>query len=465
MLDIVFQNGKVFLDGGFKEGICVGVKNGKIVSLTSELPESSIQKVIDLKGNYLIPGTIDTHMHVRDPGHIERGNFYTETMAAASGGITTILEHPISTPPQHNVEILENRIARANAQCVTDFAFYGAAGAEFLEDITNLAEDGRIVAFKTFLHEAPEGREEEFKGLTMADDAQLLKGMKELAKTGLIATFHAENNDIIQDLIKTYRKEGKVAPIYHCLSRPTVAEVTSIERVLCFAKETGTRVEIAHVSSPEGMELLKQAKKEGMDVYVETCPHYLFLNEEDVKKFGPYAKCNPPLRSKEQSEKLWDYINDGTVDYIGSDHSPFLKSEKEKGLKDIFAAVAGFPGADLRLPLMLDAAYQGKVDLEHVIELLAVNPAKDFNLYPKKGVIQVGSDADLVIFTLEESMVVDKEKNYSHAKDIAIPYDGRRLHCRILDTYVRGRQIMRNGIVDEKAKGYGELVTPIKKNK
>lgn len=460
MLDLILKNAKVYLEDRFVEGVSVGVQAGRITAIAAPecMPEGA--RTLDLTGEYLIPGTIDTHMHVRDPGHTERGTFYTETMAAAAGGVTTILEQPISVPPQHNVEILERRIARAEAQCVVDFAFYGAAGGEYLEDIAQLAADGRIVAYKTFLHAPPEGREQEFQGLTMADDAQLYAGMRELAKTGLFCAFHAENNDMISANIKRLRAEGRVSPEYHCVSRPTVAEVTSVERILNFVRETGARVEIAHVSCPEVMELLRQAKKDGLPVYVETCPHYLFLTEEDMVKFGPYAKCNPPVRSRAQAEKLWDYVNDGTVDYMGSDHSPFLVEEKTRGLKDIFAAAAGFPGADLRLPLMLDAVAEGRTTLEKVVELLSVNPARCFGLYPTKGTIQVGADADFTLFRMDRHTVVDKARNYSHARDIAIPYDGRELKCAVTGTIVRGRVVMRDGVVDETAKAYGHLVVP-----
>lgn len=460
MLDLILKNAKVYLEDRFVEGVSVGVQAGRIAAIAAPECMQEGARTLDLTGEYLIPGTIDTHMHVRDPGHTERGTFYTETMAAAAGGVTTILEQPISVPPQHNVEILERRIARAEAQCVVDFAFYGAAGGEYLEDITQLAADGRIVAYKTFLHAPPEGREQEFQGLTMADDAQLYAGMRELAKTGLFCAFHAENNDMIAANIKRLRAEGRVSPEYHCVSRPTVAEVTSVERILNFVRETGARVEIAHVSCPEVMELLRQAKKDGLPVYVETCPHYLFLTEEDMVKFGPYAKCNPPVRSRAQAEKLWDYVNDGTVDYMGSDHSPFLVEEKTRGLKDIFAAAAGFPGADLRLPLMLDAVAEGRTTLEKVVELLSVNPARCFGLYPTKGTIQVGADADFTLFRMDRHTVVDKARNYSHARDIAIPYDGRELKCAVTGTIVRGRAVMRDGVVDETAKAYGHLVIP-----
>ncbi|MDO4269079.1 MAG: amidohydrolase family protein, partial [Eubacteriales bacterium] len=314
MFDLWIENGKVFLEGAFTAA-SVGVKDGKIAVIAAPDVKEEARETLDLGGQYLIPGAIDTHMHVRDPGHTERGNFYTETLAAAAGGVTTIMEHPISVPPQYNVEILENRIERAEAQCVVDFCFYGAAGGEHPEEITRLADDGRIVAYKTFLHKAPNGREQEFKGLTMADDGELMVGMQELAKTGLICAFHAEDNDLIQYYIDKFQAEGRVSYQYHALSRPVIAEVQSVERVLRFARETGARIEIAHVSTPQAMELLKKAKREGLDVYAETCPHYLFLNEADLEKYGPFAKCNPPVRTKELSDRLWDYVNDGTVDY------------------------------------------------------------------------------------------------------------------------------------------------------
>ncbi len=459
MLDLVLKNGKVFIEDRFIN-VNVGISNGRIAAIATEENTPDAGEFMDLGGQYVIPGTIDTHMHVRDPGHTERGNFYTETLAAAAGGVTTIMEHPISVPPQYNVEILENRIRRAKEQCIIDFCFYGAAGAEFPEEIVRLAKDGRIVAYKSFLHTAPEGREQEFRGLTMADDAQLLAGMAELAKTGLIAAFHAENNDMIQYNIRQFREQGKTTAEYHAKSRPPVSEITSVERVLCFAKETNARVEIAHVSTPQAMELIKKAKQSGMDVYAETCPHYLFLNEEDIVKYGPFAKCNPPLRSKELSDALWSYVNDGTVDYIGSDHSPFLLSEKKSGLDDIFKAAAGFPGVDLRLPLMLDAVAEGRIRLEKAVELLSVNPARCFGIYPQKGTICVGADADFAVFNLDHTTIVDRNKNYSHARDIAILYDRKELKAQVTYTIVRGRVLMKDGIVDESAKAYGKLVTP-----
>jgi dihydropyrimidinase/allantoinase len=458
MLDLILKNGNVYVEGSFKETV-VGVKDGKIVVISDEawMPEAG--KVIDLKGQYVIPGTIDTHVHFRDPGRSERETFYTGSLAAAAGGVTTVMEHPISMPPQYNKEILDNRIQVADCQCIVDYCFYGAAGAEFPEEITKLAKEG-IVAYKTFLHAAPEGRDKEFVGLTMANDAELLTGLSEVAKTGLICATHAENNDMIASNIKRLRKEGKVSGRDHALSRPPISEIESVEKLIRIARETGAKIEFAHISTPEAMELIKKAKYDGQEVYLETCPHYLFLDEDDLEKYGTFAKCNPPLRKKELVEGLWKYIQDGSVDFIGSDHSPFLLSEKETGYEDIFKAPAGFPGIDLRLPLMLDAAAEGKVTMERVVELLVTNPAKIFKLFPQKGTIRVGSDADFVVFNMDEKTVVDKNKCYSKAKDIAIPYDGRELKCKLSYTIVRGRVLMENGIVDESAKAYGQLIKP-----
>lgn len=462
MLDLAVINGKVYIEGRFVS-VDIGIKGEKI-SMVSErglLPESD--KVIDAEGKFVIPGGIDTHVHFRDPGHTERGTFYTESKAAVAGGNTTILEHPISSPPQYNKEILEKRIKVAEErQGVVDYAFFGAAGGEFPDEIAKLAEEG-IVAYKTFLHEAPEGRDDDFKGLTMANDYEIYIGMKEVAKTGLPLGSHAENNDLIQGLIKHYRSEAKTSPEYHCKSRPPISEYSTVEKLITMAAETGCALDLVHISTPQAMEMAKQAKERGQKLYLETCPHFLFLNENALVEHGSYAKCNPPLRSQEDVEKLWSYVLDGTVDYIGSDHAPFLKEEKEKCAEDIFTAPSGFVGVDLRLPLLINEAVVGDrgLTLERVVELCCENPAKAFNIYPQKGVIQPGADADLAIFNTEEKTIVDWKDNYSGSKEIARVYDGWELACKMEYTILRGKVVMKDGQVNPEkdgTKGWGKLV-------
>ena len=460
MLDLLVKNGLTYVDGVFKK--CdVGVKDGKIACVAECGILGEAKRVIEAEGKYVIPGGIDTHVHIRSPGHDDREDFYTGTMSAAQGGCTTILEHPISTPPQYNKEILDNRKNIARDKCVVDYAFYGAAGGEFPEEITEIAKEG-IVAYKSFLHQAPEGREKEFVGLTMANDAEILVGMREIAKTGLMMASHAENNDLITYNIAKMRAEGHTKPLDHCKSRPPITEYSTVAKLIMFAKETGCTLELAHMSTVESMELARKARFEGQKVFVETCPHYLLLDETALEKYGPFARCNPPLRPKETVEKLWDYVNDGTIDFIGSDQGPFLLSEKEQGNEDIFKAFCGAPGVDLRLPLMLDAAARGKTTIERVVELLCVNPARCFNIYPQKGTISAGADADLVVFDMNDTTVVDRNKSYSKARETARIFDGWELGCKLNYTVVRGRVLMEDGVVDPDCAGYGQLVTPQK---
>ena len=462
-LDLAVVNGLAYIDGAFRK-VDIGIKDEKFAMITEcgLLPEAD--KVIDAEEKYVIPGGIDTHVHFRDPGHSERGTFYTESQAAVAGGTTTILEHPISAPPQYNKGILDNRkkIAKERAG-VVDYAFYGAAGGEFPEEITEVAKEG-IVAFKTFLHEAPEGRDEEFVGLTMANDYEIYMGMKEVAKTGLMLASHAENNDMIQGLIKKFRSEGKIGSEYHCPSRPPITEYSTVQKLITMAEDTGCVLELAHISTPEAMQMAKEAKERGQKIFLETCPHYLLLTEEELIKHGPYAKCNPPLRTQEIVDEIWEYVLDGTVDFIGSDHGPFLPEEKDTGYDDIFVAPAGMIGIDVRLPLMLHEVAKGErgITLERVVELCCENPAKAFNIYPQKGVIQPGADGDLVIFDMKGKTVIDRKKNYSQSHEIARVYDGWELDCKLNYTILRGKVVMNEGIVDpveDGTKGWGKLVT------
>lgn len=458
MLDLAVVNGLVFVEGGFRKAD-VGIQDGKfaLVGAPGSLPEA--KRTIDAAGKYVLPGGIDTHVHYRDPGHAERETFQVGTRAAAAGGCTTFFEHPISIPPQYNAEILHNRLDLCKKGSCVDYCFYGAAGGEFPEEIVPLSKEG-VVAYKTFLHQAPEGRDAEFKGLTSANNAELMRALEEVKKTGLPLAAHAEDNELVTGNIKRLRAEGRTYPLAHCESRPPIVEVEAIAKMLRFGKETGCPVELVHVSTCGAMELAKKAKQEGQTVYVETCPHYLLLDESYVEKYGAYAKCNPALRKKEEIDKLWDYVNDGTVDFIGSDHSPYLVSEKEKSPDDIFVAPSGFPGIDLRLPLMLTEAKKGRVSMERVVELLCVNPAKCFNIFPQKGTISAGADGDLVIVDMNKEYEFDAKNSYSQARDIMKVFQGWKLGCSVDYTVVRGRVVVENGVVDESAAGWGEFVRP-----
>jgi len=451
--DLVIKSDKVFVDGRLMN--CnIGIQNGIIATISKE--DLRAEKVIDVEGKMVLPGTIDPHVHIRAPGHEERETFESGTKDAASGGVTTVIEMPISTPPPHSPEIVKRRMDIADKEVVVDIAFFGAAGTDCMEDIIPCAKSG-IVAFKTFLHEAPPGREKEFIGLTAPNTGDQYELMEKVAQTGVIIGFHAENNDMINKNIATLRRQGKTSPIYHGRSRPPVVEIETVVKILLFAEKIGTKVEICHISTPEVVELVNRAKSKGVYIVAETCPHYLFLNENVLEKVGAFAKCNPPLRSEEERLKMWEFVNNGSIDIIGSDHGPFTKEEKERGGEDIFTPPAGFPGLSTRLPLLFTAVKEGKIRLDKMVELICENPARVFGLYPKKGTIGLGSDADFVIIDPDKKDIISKDKMFTKCRESALVYDGWEVYGKPEKTIVRGRIIFDNGEITV-APGYGEII-------
>lgn len=450
--DVVLRNGRFFSGGEFCDG-GLAITDGRIAALGANpfLPEG--EREIDLKGATLLPGGVDTHVHVRDPGRRERGDFATESLAAAAGGITTILEMPISSPPQYSPEILCSRVKAASERSRVDFAFYGAAGNR-PEFIPALAGAG-VAAFKTFLFRPPAGRGEEFEGTCAEDDGNLLEILQAVAKTGKICAVHAENDPLISRLTKELKERGERDFFAHGKARPPLAEISAVEKVLWLARSTGARVSICHISTPEAMELVRRAKNEGMDVYAETCPQYLFLCEEEVVPLGPFAKFNPPIRRRESMEKLWSYVADGTVDFIGGDHGPFMLSEKEPGIDDIFAAPAGSTGFEERLPLFVTAVREGKLTAKRMVDLLSGNAARIFGLAPRKGSVAVGADADIAVVDMDEEFTIKAAEMKTAGREIARLYEGRRVFGRVLMTLVRGGVVYSREGLDTLSAGWG----------
>lgn len=453
-------NGEVFFGGELLKADIIAA-DGKIKAIVAPDSGEFDGTVLDCMGQIVLPGTIDTHVHIREPGSEKRETFRTGTAAAAAGGVTTIFEHPISNPPPFNAEILTNRINIAKPQLLVDCCFYGALGTESINNIPEMKANG-IISFKTFLQEPMPGREGEFEGLTISDDYNLHQAMTQAAKYDMLMSFHAENDAIIQGTADRLRREGRVDAKAHFESRPVISETECIVKLLMFAADTGARIEICHVSSAQALALLQEAKSRGREVIVETCPHYFFTSEEESLYLGPTAKCNPPLRKKADAEKIWEYINDGTVDIVGSDHAPFTGEEKAKGQDDIFQSPAGFPGLETRVPLMLDAVSRGKLSLKKMVELICENPARLFRIDHRKGFIKPGLDADFIVVNLAKRRQIDKTKMYTKGRDVADLFNGREVLGSIEKVILRGRTIMSGGIVDESLAGCGEVVRPHK---
>lgn len=434
----------------------VAVKDGKIAAVMTDTTDVEAIEVRDGQGQFLLPGGVDAHVHIRFPGGAHRETFFTGTAAAAAGGTTTIIEHPISTPPQYSPAILKRRVDAFLEQGVVDAAFLGAAGGDHLDDILPIAESG-IVGFKTFLHEPPEGREKEFEGLCCSDNLQLYNALERIAQSGLLAAAHTEDNDLVTGKIKELRNKGMTTPKAHCLSRPPLVEVLAVQRLLTLAKEVGARVYLVHISTPQAIELAMEAKAKGQEVYIETCPQYLYMDETWLDRSGAYAKCNPALRSKELVREMWKYVENGTVDVISSDHAPYTVAEKEKCPEDIFVAPAGFPGVETRMPFVLKAVKDGHISIQRAVALLSSNPAKIFGL-KGKGRIAVGYDADLVLLDPYEEYVLDADQMFTKAKDICHFLDGVTVSGKPKTVILRGQIIYENNSILAKP-GYGRWLS------
>jgi len=457
--DLAIFNAKVITpEGSFHGG--VAFRDGIVVSVGEDGSLPAASERIDARGRPLLPGLIDAHVHVRAPGREDREDFYSGTCAAAAGGITTILEMPVSQPGVANAAILRRRAEIAGRDAVLDFGLYGGAGESNIDDIPGLAEAG-AVGFKTFMHAPPKGRESEYEGLHVIDDGALLAVFRAVAKTGLISCVHAENNELVARGAAELQAMGRRDPAAHSLSRPPLAEIEAASRVILLAREAGCRVSLCHVSLPETAMMARRSRFGGQEVRVESCPHYLLATERALEELGPYAKINPPLRTEEQRAGLWNCVEQGWVDYLSSDHAPFTEEDKEGPGDDIFAVPAGAPGLETLVPVLADEFLRSSDDgLSLLARMCALNPAQIFGLYPQKGTLQPGSDGDCVLLETERPKVLQRERMKTRSRGSARLFDGWEVTGWPVLTVVRGRVVMRDGEVTGE-RGFGKMVRPL----
>ena len=456
-VELVVTGGTVVTSAG-RERIGVAIDQGEIVALARDEMLPSARENIDATGLHVIPGLIDTHVHVRDPGKLEREDFLTATSAAAAGGITTILEMPIASPPVNTADSLIKRVEAVQSKAIVDFAFYGGAAGNNLDQIEPMAEAG-AVGFKTFRTLPPKSRESEFIGLSCPDPGDYLKVLERVAATGLIAAVHAEDDGIASRIAAGLRAKQISGPMGHARSRPEVVEQASIAQSLALARAANARIQFVHCSTPYSLDLIFQAHADGVKATAETCPQYLLLNEADLEHHGPFAKTNPPLRSSESVEALWQRIAQGYVDVIGTDHSPFLVEEKEPYWDDLAEAAPGSPGLEALLPVMLTAVSEGRLTLEELIALTSENASNIFGLGGRKGAIRVGYDADLVLIDLDREGAIDTSTWHSKSKGTARVWDGWPTHGAAVVTMVRGRTVARDNRITAEP-GWGVFVKP-----
>ena len=448
MYDMLIQNGLIVLENEVIKGT-LGIKEGKITAILKDGCDEEAVQTIDADGNYVFPGAIDTHTHFFEPGESWREDFIHGTRAAASGGFTCIMEMPNSNPAVTDEESFNLKRKLAETDPVVDYAIWGGATATNLNQLDELKKIG-VIAFKAFTLDA--GPTFPFLNTEMEMEA-----MKKISKTGMVLGFHAEDPIVIKELKKKYANL-KWNLRLHEQSRPYYAELAAISQIILFAQETGCKVHICHLSIPEGAELISKAKKAGIDVTVESCSHYFTLNLDNAEQYDTYALIQPPIRSKDRMEKMWKYLFDGTIDYLGTDHAPYAEKDKEPEDGNKWNVIGGAPSIDVAFELMFDeAVLKRNMSPVRYAQLSATNAAKRFGLYPQKGVIQIGSDADLTILDPHSEWVVDRKNSYSKTQNVKFPYQGRKIMGKVKCTIVRGVTVYQNDMIVAPHK-HGRLV-------
>lgn len=451
------------ITGGQVAGVHSGpatvlVNKGRIVAVqAAELPINSAT-VIDATGMLVLPGAIDIHFHCRDPSYAHRGDFATETRAAAAGGVTTIFEMPISKPSTSTLARWLERRDIAASKAYVNIGLYAAPGLLEAAEVEALAEAGAI-GFKLFTTSAVPGREDEFEGLSTENNAQVFRALEAVQRTGLRCVFHAEDQSLIDEF--SSRIAGSNIPVHHFpnASRPAVAEAVAVAAIVQMAIATECPVHIAHVSSAASVQVVRQAKQAGAPITAETCPHYLFSTEEDLERVGPFGFINPPLRSAADQAALWEALADGTLDVVATDHAPFTREEKEAPRSDLRETPPGHPGVETLVPLLMTAVAQGRLSLEKVVDLISVRPAQLFGLNPAKGSLAPGSDADITIYDPRQTRIIQRGEGESRAADCNLLYAGMEVNGKVHATVVNGELAYLDGQVVGR-QGAGKIVSP-----
>jgi len=429
--DLVVRAGSALVDGVFRAAE-IGIRGGRIAAI-SGVPLEGDALVSLAEDEVLIPGIVDTHVHVNEPGRTEWEGFASATAAAAAGGVTTIIDMPLnSIPATTSTEALA--LKRSVATVKVDTGFWGGAVPENLGALTPLHDAG-VFGFKAFL--APSGVDE-FGHL---DAVQLESALDEIAALGSLLIVHAEDPGVLD----AHENHGGTDYRAFVRSRPDEAETTAIDRVIAGVRRTGARAHILHLSSAAALPALRAARAEGLPITVETCPHYLTIAEEQIPDGATQFKCCPPIRDEANRDALWQALRDGDIDIVVTDHSPATVELKTRGAGDFGLAWGGIAGLQLGLAAVWTEASRRGIPLPTVLGWMSRGPAELVGL-ARKGRLEVGADADLVAFAPDATFVVDKDA-LLHKNPVSA-YDGRELRGVVRRTWLRGR-----------APGEGELLS------
>jgi len=411
-------------------GADVWIEGSKIVALTDPSQRAALgtpTTTIDAKGKYVIPGGIDCHTHMDLPfgGTTASDDFDTGTVAAAHGGTTSIIDFAIQQKGTSMRAGLDTWHAKAEGKAAIDYGFHmimTEANPQALEDMAAMVREG-VTSFKMFMA---------YPGVFLVDDQQIFRAMLRAGELGALITMHAEIGLPIDVLVQRALAQGHTAPVYHALTRPEVAEATGTERALALAEMAKVPVYMVHLSAQRALERVMEARDRGLPAYAETCPQYLWCSEDDLRGEpgnewkGAGFVCTPPLRPAHHHEHLWRGLRNYDLQVVATDHCPFcMKDQKELGKGDFSKIPNGMPGVETRLHLLWDGVRAGKISLNRFVEISATAPAKIFGLYPRKGTIAVGADADIVVWDPEREKVLGVDT--LHMRVDYSPFEGRKV--------------------------------------
>ena len=447
--DLVIRGGTAILPTGGRPAD-IAVTHGVITAIGSEVRDGA--EVIDATGLVVLPGVVDPHVHFNEPGRADWEGWEAGSRGAAAGGVTTVLEMPLNAhPPTTTAAAFDEKLAVASKKSLVDFGLWGGLVPENLGDLAALHARG-VVGFKAFMSDSG------IEDFHRVPDGILAIGLKQAARLGAIVGVHAESQEMVERHSAEHR--GETDRLSWCRARPPGAEVEAIRRLLAAMRGAGkgVRAHVVHVSNAAALAEVDAARSKGVAITAETCPHFLAFSEDDFERIGPALKCAPPIRDAATRDELWDALLEGLVDFIGSDHSPCPAGDKHKGDDDIWHAWGGVAGIQSTLPVLLTEGLHARgLTLERIAHLTASAPAQVFGLYPRKGAIAVGADADFAIVDPERAWTFDAHDLQTRSG--ISPYLGREFRGAVVRTIVRGQTVFVDGEVTGKP-GTGRLIKP-----
>lgn len=442
LVDLLLKNAKIYTaEGIVKAGLAI--EGGHIFKIAKEanLPKASAN--VDLKGNLVLPGLIDPHVHLRDQQLAYKEDFFSGTAAAAAGGVTSALDMPNNKPVTMSAETLRERMRLAETKTIVNVGFFSAFPRS-LGEVRSIVKEGAI-GFKLYMSQR-------IGGLDIYDDEMLLQGFNRAREQNVPVAIHAEDAEMLESTRRRMENAGRRDVNAYLEVHSTGAETKTIKRVVKLVKKTSVHVHFCHVSSTTGLRAILNAKKAGVRVTCEVTPHHLLLASDDLQRHGTLALTNPPLRTEENVKALWTALNQGSIDSVASDHAPHTLEEKD--VESVWDAKPGIPGLETMLPLLLTQINEGHLTIGDLVRVTSKRPAEVFNL-KAKGSVGQGFSADLVVVDLKQEYKIDASRFYSKAKHS--PFDGWKVKGKPVKTFVNGRLVMDECEVVTKP-GTGQIV-------